>query len=259
MIGILNAWLGSQPAAAAARGRIFLWAGVAAGLALAVLLGGVLIYFAETLSDDFQQMYQTAIVLLAAALIVQMVFWMRRHGRTLKRDIETSLSAASARANWWQVFALAMIAVAREGSETVVFLSGTLEAARHSGLAGALLAAGLGFALALATYGLLQMGSRVMSWRSFFRLTEIMLLFLAGALIVTGVDNLIGLDIAPALTGRLWDTSAVLPDGGTFGGLVASLTGYRAKPNLAEVGILLAYWIAIGFLLFRPKPAARPA
>ena len=32
-------------------------------------------------------------VILAAILIVQMVYWMRKHGRTLKREMETSLSA----------------------------------------------------------------------------------------------------------------------------------------------------------------------
>ena len=40
---------------------------------------------------------------------------------------KTSLTAASDNANWWRVFLLALIAVAREGSETVVFLSGTIE------------------------------------------------------------------------------------------------------------------------------------
>ena len=255
VIGILNAWLTQQPAAIARRGRVYLWAGVAAGLGVAAALGAALLYFADAFSDDVQQIYQTAIVLLAAALIVQMVFWMRAHGRTLKRDIETSLSTASAKANWWQVFVLAMIAVAREGSETVVFLSGTIEAARHGALGSAILAALLGLALAIATYAALQMGSRIVSWRTFFRVTEIVLLLLAGALLLTGVDNLIGLDVLPALSGRLWDTSRILPDGGAFGGMVSSLTGYRAKPNLMEVLALAVYWLAILWLL-RPRARA---
>ena len=254
VIGILHAWLAQQPAAAARRGRGYLWTGVVAGLGVAVLLGAALLYFAESMSDDVQQIYGTAMVLLAAGLIVQMVFWMRAHGRTLKRDIETSLSSASADANWWRVFLLAALAVAREGSETVVFLSGTIEAARHGAFGAAILATLIGFALALLTYGALQMGSKIVSWRTFFRVTEIVLLLLAGALLMTGVDNLIGLDVLPSLSGRLWDTSTILPDGGAVGGLVSSLTGYRAKPNLTELLALLAYWLAMGWLLFRPRP-----
>lgn len=256
VIGILNAWLAQQPDAAARKGRVYLWAGVVAGLVVAAALGATLIFFSETLSDDVQQIYQTVIVLLAAALIVQMVFWMRRHGRTLKRDIETSLTAASDSSNWWRVFLLALIAVAREGSETVVFLSGTIEAARHGAMGPAIVASLVGLALAVLTYWALQMGSKILSWRTFFRITEILLLLLAGALIVTGVSNLIGLGVVPALSGRLWDTSKILPDSGAFGGMISALTGYRAKPVLAEVAVLAAYWIAIVLFLFRPRRAS---
>ena len=255
VIGILNAWLAQQSGDAARRGRLFLWAGVAAGLLLAVGLGALLIWFSDALSDDAQQIYQTVIVLLAAALIIQMVFWMRRHGRTLKRELETSLSAASASSRWWSVFVLALIAVAREGSETVVFLSGTIEAARAAGETGAITAALIGFGLAITTYAVLQMGSKILSWRTFFRITEIMLLLLAGALLVTGLDNLIGLGVAPQLSGRLWDTSAALNDNGSFGGLLSSLTGYRAKPNLAQLLVLALYWAAMLLLLYRPAPS----
>jgi high-affinity iron transporter len=258
VVGILNAWLARQTGGGA-RGRVYLWAGVAAGLALAIVLGAALLGFGETLSDDAQQIYQTAAVLLAAGLIVQMVFWMRRHGRTLKRDLEASLQDAADRASWWSVFVLAAIAVAREGSETVVFLYGTIAAAHTGAVAAPLAAAFLGFALALATYYLLQIGSRIVSWRLFFRVTEIMLLFLAASLLVTGVDNLIGLGYLPPLSTRLWDSSAILPDSGGLGGLVGALTGYRARPDLMLLIAYALYWGVIGFALLRPRPQARPA
>jgi len=175
VIGILNAWLVHQQAESS-RGRLFLWAGVVAGLLVAVILGAALVLFGEALPDDAQQAYQTAAVLIAAALIVQMVFWMRRHGRTLKRDLETSLQDAADRSNWWGVFILALIAVAREGSETVVFLYGTLAAARSGAVLAPFAVALFGFGLALGTYYLLQLGGRFLSWRVFFRVTEIMLL-----------------------------------------------------------------------------------
>jgi high-affinity iron transporter len=258
IIGILNAWLGQQQVDAA-RGRLFLWAGVVTGLLLAVVFGAVLIGFGETLSDDALQIYQTAAVLIAAALIVQMVFWMRKHGRTLKRELESSLQRAADRSNWWGVFALALIAVAREGSETVVFLYGTLAAARSGEIAAPLAVALLGFALAVGTYYLLQIGSRILSWRVFFRFTEIMLLFLAASLLVTGVDHLVELGVIPPLSGRLWDSSAILPDSGVFGGLVGALTGYRARPDLVQVLTYGLYWGLMCLALFWPRRAAKTA
>ena len=260
VIGILNAWLSQQQDGDvdARRGRIYLWSGVAAGLVAAVVLGVGLIGTGDLLGEDAQQIYQTVIVFAAAALIVQMVLWMRRHGRTLKRDLETSLQGAADRSNWWGVFVLAAVAVAREGSETVVFLAGTISAARHGGgMGGAVFAALLGLAIAVATYALLQLGGRLLSWRSFFRVTEIMLLLLAGALVVTGVDNLVGLDLIPRLSGRLWDTSFLLPDTGMVGGLLASLAGYRARPDLTQVLVYVAYWGCMAWLLLRPSRRAR--
>ena len=253
VIGILNAWLARQREIAS-RGRIFLWAGVAAGLLVAVVLGVIFIAFGEAIPDEALQGYQTGAVLIAAALIIQMVFWMRRHGRTLKRELETSLQDAAARSSWWSVFILALVAVAREGSETVVFLFGTIAAVQHASLAGTIVAVITGFSLALATYYVLQLGSRVLSWRVFFSVTEIMLLFLAASLLVTGVENLGELGVLPTLSGRLWDSSAILPDNGPIGGILAALTGYRARPNLMDVLVYALYWGVIFWTLFSSRP-----
>lgn len=258
VIGILNAWLANQREIAH-RGRIFLWSGVAAGLLVAAALGAVFVAFGEAIPDETLQTYQTGAILIAALLIIQMVFWMRKHGRSLKRELETSLQDAAERANWWAVFFLALIAVAREGSETVVFLFGTLSAAQHSTLAAIIAAIAAGFVAALATYYLLQLGSRVLSWRTFFTLTEIMLLFLAASLLVTGVENLSDLGVVPSLSGRLWDTSAILPDSGPVGGLIAALTGYRARPNLLDVLVYGLYWGVMLWALSRPRPAVSAA
>jgi high-affinity iron transporter len=258
VIGILNAWLARQHDIAR-RGRAFLWSGVAAGLAVALALGVVFVAFGEAIPDGAQQAYQTAAVLVAAVLIIQMVFWMRKHGRTLKRELESALADAAARASWWSVFALAAIAVAREGTETVVFLFGTLAATRSGSIAGAATAGLIGFALALATYYVLQAGSRILSWRVFFAITEFMLLFLAASLLLTGADYLIDMGVLPRLSGRLWDSSAILPDGGPVGSLVGALTGYRARPDLMEILVYAAYWGVMYWALFSSRPQIKAA
>jgi high-affinity iron transporter len=84
-----------------------------------------------------------------------------------------------------------------------------------------------------------------LSWRTFFRVSEILLLLLAGALLVSGVDKLIALDLLPPLVDPIWDTSALLDDSGRAGGLIASLTGYRARPALLTLLALGVYWIAV--------------
>ncbi|GGY16717.1 FTR1 family iron permease [Paludibacterium paludis] len=248
VIGILNAWMNHNPEGRA--GRPWLWGGVIAGFLAAVLLA-IGLFEASALMSEWQDVFQTVMVLSAAALIVHMVRWMRLHGRTLKRDIESGLAAQAERSNWWGVSLLAGLAVAREGSETVVFLYGTLSAADGSTLLSMAGAAAIGFMLALLTFWLLQLGGKVLNWRLFFRVTEIMLLLLAGALLMSGVDKLIEMGVLPALVDPVWDSSSLLDDSTAAGGLVASLTGYRAHPALTGLLSYALFWLGVWFMMYR--------
>src|SRR5258708_3468659 len=99
VVGILYAWLKRRPDAAV--GLRYLWGGVAAGAGLALLLALVMLGIASALSGDALEYFQLVIMLVAAGLIVQMVFWMRRHGRTFKKDLETDMARNASKANWW--------------------------------------------------------------------------------------------------------------------------------------------------------------
>ena len=82
-------------------------------------------------------------------------------------------------------------------------------------------------------------------------------LLLAGALVVAGFSELIGLDILPALSGPLWDTSGLLDDHGIIGGLVTELTGYRARPEAMIVIVYGAYWTLALWAISRPTVRRR--
>lgn len=242
VLGILNAWLGHNLASAdAARGRRFLWLGAGAGMTLAILLGLVILGFESVLPEEGGDYVQAAAVLTAAALILQMVFWMRRHGGGLKRQLEDGARRAALAGGGWGLFVLALIAVAREGSETVIFLYGVLAGAA-TGFATAALAVLFGLVVAALLYGLLQLGRRRLSWRLFFRVTETMLLFLAASLVMTGADTLVSLGVLPVIGGALWDSTFLLDDGGRLGGTIAALTGYRARPDLIALVVYGLYW-----------------
>ncbi len=259
VIGILNAWLCRNLAVRdAARGRRFLWLGAGAGLSLAVLLALAILGFQSLLPDEGQDYFQAATVLVAAALILQMVFWMRRHGGGAKQQLEAGARRASVGGGVWGLFVLALIAVAREGSETVIFLSGILAGTDdNSAAVGGILS---GFAAAGLLYWLIQLGGRRLSWRLFFRATELMLLFLAAALVMTGADALVSLGLLPVVGGQLWDSSALLDDSGSLGGTVAALTGYRARPDLIGLLVYGLYWsvVLIGLRRHPAKLATTP-
>lgn len=255
VVGILYTWLRSSPAGR--KGLPWLWGGVLAGLALAVLLALVLLGISSWLSDQGQEWFQAIMALAACCLVVQMVVWMKRHGRGLKKELEQGAREQIGGSNWWGLLVLVMIAVAREGSETVVFLYGTIAAGDATGSMWYLALAGaLGFAAALATFWVLQLGGKLITWRRFFKITEILLLLLASSLLVSGLDHLISLQVLPTLMDPVWDTSWLLGTGGGIGKVLADFAGYREYPALSQLLIWLAYWFVVWRLLRR---AERPA
>ncbi|HEV2218978.1 MAG TPA: FTR1 family protein [Casimicrobiaceae bacterium] len=256
VVGILYAWLKQRPDAAT--GMRFLWGGVAAGAGLALVLALIMLGIASSLSGNALDYFQVAIMLVAAALIVQMVFWMRRHGRTFKKDLEANMADNVRKANWWGLLVVVALAVGRESAEAVVFLYGL--GAEKNGIANLPIVLVLGIGAAFATFWLLQQGTRWLSWRVFFRVSETLLLLLAGALIVSGVEKLIALDVLPDIVDPVWNTTRLLDDSGRFGGLIASFTGYRSRPALLPLAALAIYWtLMVTFLRAPRKLQAAPA
>ena len=254
VIGILHGWLSARPEARA--GFPWLWGGIAAGLGLAVFLAVTIMDIQSWVSASALEWFQGIMPLAACGLIFQMVWWMRRHGAGLKTELEAGMASAADRANWLGIALLATVAVGREGAETVVFLYGAVKGSANADIA---LGGAMGFLLALAAYWLLSRGSRFVSWRAFFRVTEVLLLLLGGALLVDGTEKLVGLEALPPLADPLWNTALLLDDGTQAGGLAAAFTGYRAAPSGMAYALLAVYWaLALGVLL-KLKPRARKA
>ena len=73
------------------------------------------------LSDNGQEWFQAIMALVACVLVVQMVIWMKKHGRTLKSTLESGAEGNVQRNNWWGLLALVMIAVAFTPEKVVSF------------------------------------------------------------------------------------------------------------------------------------------
>ncbi|WP_053130261.1 FTR1 family protein [Pseudomonas sp. MIACH] len=262
VIGILQAWISRQ--AGHAQLARFLWAGVLLGLLCSAGLAGLMLWAGDTMTGPQGEWLQAALTLLASGLMVQMVFWMHRNAATLKHTLVREADERLARQGGWGVLLLALLAVSREGSETVVFLYGA--GARLHDEAQGLFALGglLGLALAGLTVLVLRGSRRFISWSRFFTLSEALLLLLGGALLVAAVDRisgqLLGLDMPEwayaAVGDSRWDSSALLSDSHGLGALLADFAGYRAAPSLITVLVLLGYWLWVGNGLRRARHAA---
>lgn len=255
VVGILYTWLRASPRGR--RGLPWLWGGVLAGLVIAGMLALVLLGVSVWLSDEAQEWFQGGMALVAAVLVVQMVYWMKCHGASLKKTLQRDVDHELTRDNWWGVFALVAIAVAREGSETVVFLYGTVMAGIARGTGWSLAVAGVaGFLAALFSFWLLQLGGKLITWRRFFAFTQVVLLLLASSLLISGTDHLISLEAMPTLVDPVWDSSWLIDTSGGPGKVLANFAGYRAYPALSQVVVWVLYWLAIWSLLRRADQVA---
>ena len=93
VVGIVYAWLERQPDARV--GMRYLWGGVAAGLGLAVLLALAMLGVAQFLEGDGLEIFTVVTMLVASALIVQMVFWMRRTAPGLSGQLRGEVARAA--------------------------------------------------------------------------------------------------------------------------------------------------------------------
>lgn len=258
VIGILYAWLRRQPDQQHALRP--LWLGVGAGLLLAGLLAALMALAGNWMSGPGGEWFQAALSLLACVLILQMVRWMAHNGWQLRQQLEQQADTALQHGRLTSLALLVALAVAREGSETVIFLYGVSASANPASLA---LGAGLGLLLGILCFALLQAGSRFIAWRQFFLVSEVLLLLLGGALLMSAVDRAsaqwMALDlpehIYALLSEPMWDSSALLDDGSKPGALLASLSGYRAMPSSVHVSLLAYYWLLAWSLLRPPREA----
>ena len=257
VIGILFAWLRQQPTRRHA--MTYLWGGVGMGLLLAGLLAGLMALAGNWMNGPSGEWFQAGLSLLASLLILQMACWMARHGGQLRQQLQREAGDALQQSRLLSLSLLVALAVAREGSETVIFLYGVSASAAPTNLA---IGAGLGLLLGLVCFALLQAGSRFIAWRQFFLISEWLLILLGGALLISALDRASGqwmaLDLPEHLYNLigtpLWDSSSLLDDGSRAGTLLASLTGYRAMPSTLQVLLLAGYWLLAWRLLRKPAP-----
>ena len=168
-------------------GRGDLGKAVYAGLFTAFLgsIAGAIILsrFPEFNEDKFEGW----VMLVAAVFVVSMVIFMMRAGRRMKGDIEAKVSSLAGAGSTWGLFLFVFLMVFREGVETVLILKGvSLDSTDLMSFIGTL----LGVALAVVFGVMFVKGSVRINLQKFFRVTSVILFFIAFELVVSGLHEL---------------------------------------------------------------------
>src|SRR5216684_3278410 len=134
-----------------------------------------------------QDIFEGWIMLAAAVFVVTMIIFMMKTGRKLKGQMEGKLGTLAEEGSRSGIFLFVFLMVLREGVETVLILSGvSLNSTELMSFLGTLLGV-----VAAVLFGVTFVkGSVRINLGKFFRVTTIILLFVAAQLIVSGLHEL---------------------------------------------------------------------
>ncbi len=220
------------------------WYGTLSAL-LVSLLGGIgLTAFGLSLEGAAEPIFEGVAMVLAAGVLTWMIFWMSRQSRHIKGNLESGVHKAAFQGGKRGLFALAFLAVVKEGIELALFLTAaTFASDAQSTILGALL--GLALAVFLG-WGLFASSLRL-NLRRFFQVTGFLLILFAAGLVAHGVHEFNEVGMIPAVIEHVWDINPILNENATLGSMLQALFGYNGNPSLTEVLAYFAYFAAMFF------------
>ncbi|AFY42303.1 FTR1 family protein [Nostoc sp. PCC 7107] len=265
----------------------WVYAGVGVGIAVSALIGvlfSVVIQALGKINPQYTSVVEPGLEgvfsVLAIAMLSWMLIWMTKQARFMKAQVEGAVTEAlTQNANaGWGVFSLILIAVVREGFETVLFIAANFQ----QGLIPTIGA--LGGLLVAATIGVLlfKLGVKI-NIRQFFQVMGVLLVLIVAGLVVSALkhfdDAVANLALSSRATESLcfyyehftkvhscilgpivWNTSSILPDDQFPGIIFKSLFGYREHLYIVQAVGYVLFLLTVGGLYFRslggevPKP-----
>lgn len=134
-----------------------------------------------------QDIFEGWVMLVAAVFVVTMIVFMMKTGRKLKGEIEGKIGLFARGDAWIGLFLFVFLMVLREGVETVLILSAvSLNSSELLSFIGTV----LGVAVAILFGVMFVKGSVKVNLQKFFKVTTVILFFVAAQLVIAGLHEL---------------------------------------------------------------------
>ena len=230
IIGIILAYLAKTNNG---QGSRYVWLGTSLAIATSLIVGAVIYFTAGNLEGRAEAIFEGAALFVAAGVLTWMILWMRKQAVNIKGNLHAQIQSALKSGSLVGLFALAFIAVVREGIETVLFLFAATRVTESFALS--MLGAALGLALAVGIgYGIYRGASRL-NLSTFFNVTSLLLILFAAGLLAHGIHEFHEAGLIPPIIDHVWDINHIIPEQSTFGRFLTVLFGYNGNPSLVEV------------------------
>jgi high-affinity iron transporter len=184
VLGLVFAFL-NKTGQASRHGRA-VWQGTASAVLVSVAMGALLFVTIGELHGTAEKLYEGTAMLLAAAVVTWMLFWMRKQAKTIGGALRAQVGDAVAHGGGLALATVAFVAVAREGLETALFL---FVSVGDNGLVPTVVGGTLGLLLAIALGVGLYRGSLRLDLRRFFLVTGLLVISFAAYLLAGGLHE----------------------------------------------------------------------
>jgi len=248
IVGIIAAFLKRQGRPDALRS---MWVGVGLAIALCVAVAVVLRLVDNELPQREQEGLETIVALVAVAMVTYMIVWMTEHARDLKGQLQEQAAGALVQGSATALVAMAFLAVLREGFETSVFLLAAFQDSTDTTAAGAGAILGLVAAVAIGL-GLYRGGVRINLTR-FFRITGIVLVFVAAGLLASAAHTAHEAGWINGLQGQAIDLGWLVQPGTVSGSLLTGMLGLQPSPTVIEAIVYLGFAIPMALYVLWPQ------
>jgi len=234
----------------------WVWGGVAAALVVCVAIGTAIAYTIGEMRFEHQEIAGGTLSIVAVGFVTWMIFWMRATARVIAAELRGKLSSAL-RIGPVAVAVMALLAVGREGLETMAFFYANVRTAEQ-GTREPLIGFIVGIAVAIVLGWLIYRGAITFNLGKFFQITGILLVFVAAGILAYGLHDLQEARVLPGLGTLAFDLSGPMPEDSWYGALLKGLLNYSAQTTVLQAIAWLAY-VAIVLTLFLMPRKTSPA
>ena len=234
----------------------YLYFGITGAVLTSVLLGAGIALLRGNLPETLEAVFAGTASITATLVLTYMIFWMARNSRKIRSELESKIESSASKGYLFGIAVVAFAAVAREGLETVLFLSAFAASDATStvfgAIAGVMIVTGLSIAMMKGVYRL--------NVSQFFKYTSIILVVFAAGIFASGAREFIEVGEETGVALGLLATKAYdlnIPDSnlmgnqGALGSILKAVFGYRTSLDWFPVIVYFGYWLMTGLFLYR--------
>ncbi|MGB8406640.1 MAG: iron uptake transporter permease EfeU [Mycobacterium sp.] len=231
----------------------WVWLGVGAAITMTVGVFLTIQFSENTVSGLAAEAIAGVSSLIAVAIVITMVLWMKQAAASISGELRTDMDRAL-QSGGWAVASLAFLAVGREGVETALFMVGYAEAATAWPLVGLLVGVVIASAIAYGMYA----GAVRINLAKFFSYTGVFLIVVAAGILSYGIGALQTVGWLPGLGTKAFDVTGAFNWSAWYGEVIRGVFNLTPTPTVLQFAAWLTCVVVVLALFLRPnKPVAQ--